>query len=294
MKKLLTLLLIMASVCTMSAQDNSGYTPSSNSMDEVVRMLTENQAFVFLNVGEERDLKDVFTRSGQIFTDIEVKELESYDWIVANESVAIVDKNDGVLEGKSYGETFLTVIDNNNTEHYFVVLVSPKVTVYTPEGVVLEYQKMYDQPARIQLTESKDYVVNCVMVRGLGSNEWRDITAEVAADELEDGDGYYESEETVVGNIEFTISHESKDAHKDNNSYIVGGSGVNLQVVGKTLTVVDVNGDITRGAGFTYSDVQGNQYSATLNDECKYEFTTAGVYFINFDNVKGTFKVFMH
>lgn len=248
-KLLLVLALAAASVPAFAATDDSGADQydimplaavDNVTMHDVVEMLQNIQAFVFLNSGEDRDFTDVFARSKTIFTDVSKETLQSYKWEVANDKIATVHTETGILTGGEFGETFLTVTDNNGEEHLFAVFVSPCVTVLSPEGVIYKYQKMYNQPVRVRFTSGKNYHINCVMAKGIGETDedkakFVNITDAVDGENIED-DGWLEYIEEklhpVKNDLVFIVSEESviSDA-----APVVGPSGLDVEVVGQKI-----------------------------------------------------------
>ena len=316
MRKILTVLL--ATACVLGAQANEIATlaaRSANSMTDVATMLEQTQAFIFLSKGEERNMHDIVDRSGSLKASIFGNENATADWseftwTLSNPDIAEIDvtPSGAVLLGKAFGETFLTITDTRDgSEYYFVILCSPMITVISPEGVVLRYPKMYEQPARINITQSRDYVINCVMVKGFGNGySWEDITNKVNRGKDPDDDddldanlenGYFESKETITDNLVFVITHESSEHHADGDN-VVGKSGINLQLAGKDLTVVDNRGETSTrlaNAKFTYTNVQKTSKEGTLDQDGKFTFPEEGIFFIEFDSseIKGTFKIFV-
>lgn len=284
MKKLLLFLFVLFPSFCVFAQDEPTDNPEVSDAPDIINgvgdnvtlkdavdMLEKVEAFVFLYKDETRNFTEVFERSDKVFSGFDQDQLKALDWEVANEGIATVDENDGVLKGIDFGETFLVVtvpktitvkttdtngeVVNKTYEegevHYFAVFVSPTVTVLSPEGVIYKYQKMYNQPVRITFSHSKDFHINCVMVHGLtnGSDEngWYDATSDVARTSAgSNDDGYFEDTKQIVTNDLVFVISEEENLNPDHTD-VVGDSGLNLQVRGNEITfVVDAPEDPKR------------------------------------------------
>lgn len=263
-------------------------------------MLKDTQAYVFVGKGEERNVYDTFNRTSEIVLDdkkTNVPGVNDLTWEIVGSDIASLDNRDGGLwvYGKKFGQTFLVGTDNNVKDkddnvvpkkYYFAIFVSPSVTVLSPEGAVYKYYKTYFQPARISLTQSKDYAINCVMKYTSAGPV--DVTELVAADEKEDNDGYYVSDDPVDDDIKIVISEESRQA---GDNFVVGSSGVKLQVVGSQLYfkkygASDGEYDYFDGYRATISDVNGKN-SVDVATEDGYNFQTND----SFDIKNGVFLV---
>ena len=254
MKKRQNLLMaLMALLMTVSGsvQVKAERIDEDESISEIIWILKKTNVYVFLGRGDERNLKDTFNRSGviEIGESDEFISPSEFEWTVMSPTIASIEQNgeDLYLTGKNFGQTILKAEPKTGGEtRYFSVFVTPTVTVHSPDGVVYSYQKTYGQPVRISLSENKDYLVNCVMIKGLnGNNDWVDVTAEVGAALATNGDDdtetivskYYQSNETVENNLLVVISYESREENETGN--VVGGSGINVQVRDHDVTFVD-------------------------------------------------------
>ena len=322
MKKNLLFLLMVLAAFSMRAEDNeSGSAPSLSetqdpivsgaSLKEIVEKLEKSEGFVFLPLGEERNIRDIFHRSNEIHMagdEIEeYKDVMNFKWTVGSEAIATITRvtaSDAIyVHGTGYGETFLTGVAPDGETHHFAVFVCPTVTVLSPEGVVYTYQKVYNQPAKIQLSQSKDYQVNCVMVKGLHDDgQWHDVTAAVAKDADGQNDGFFESNEPVKRDLVFVISEEIRPVNEGSEGSVVGKSKLNLQVTGRTVKLVTVD-NLEEGVdlsecGFTITDLSGVEAQYNLRSyDGVIEFDADGIYLINIEgpqNLEGNFKVIIH
>ena len=339
MRKILTVLLATAFAMHLCAQDidTQGSAGKNLNMEGIIEKLEKSEGYVFLGKHDQRNLRDIFHRSGKIDMGGEDKpnlnDVLDYHWEVANEGIATLQRDNEAeaiyVKGTEFGETFLTATLPNSTEvHHFAVFVCPTITVLSPEGIVYRYQKTYKQPARIELTKSKEYHINCVMMkRGDSDSDWEDITAKVAYgrdsnddddDDLEvnDKDGYYESKDPIASDMIFVISEESSEYY-DNNTEggsdlgVVGQSGLNLQTIGHEIKVVyDGNREGTeKGAPVDLSEADikitdaGNVpvplSSQNQLGNGKIYIDGLGIFYITIDNTQGggkigKFKVIIH
>lgn len=281
MKKILILLtVLMACLNTYSEEYNT-----SIRVEDFIKIIDNVEGYVFLSEGEERDLSLPFARTDSVFSKFGADDLRKLDWSSMNNDIVFVD-SEGMAEGRSFGETIITVKDKEEL-HNFIVFVCPTVTVKSPEGAIYTHHKVYNQKAKIYFTQSKDYLINCVMLNG------EDITDKVKIDENEEGDGYYESEEPITSNMTFVISMESRE---DNEiGQVVGGSDINLQVQGKNITFV--NTDETKqsivGKNVKIKDVKREKvvYNKPLPSNNTISIETKGIYYVEIDGINGDFKV---
>lgn len=192
------------------------------------------KAHVFMSPGDERLVTDYF---------VDVQEADVTSWEIADNSLIDFVNGDSssslVRAGNDYGHTVMTARNNKGDVLFHVsVYVCPTVTVKSPLGAIYRYHKIYNAPARIYLTHSDKYLINCVM------HDDVDVTKLVEqADDDKDGvtDGQYISEDAITGDITVTITMEENinDYNDDSNGEVVGKSGLNLQVIGHTIRVVD-------------------------------------------------------
>ncbi|MCH5246373.1 MAG: hypothetical protein J1E84_07905 [Muribaculaceae bacterium] len=334
MRKILTVLLAMAFAMNLCAQDidTQGSAGKNLNMEGIIEKLEKSEGYVFLGKDDQRNLRDIFHRSNDIKMgdepqDPNVHDVLEYHWEVANEGIATLQRDTEAeaiyVKGTRFGETFLTATLPNSTEvHHFAVFVCPTITVLSPEGIVYSYQKTFKQPARIELTRSNEYHINCVMMKR-DDSDWEDITAKVAYgpdlndnDDLKvnDNDGYYESKDPIEGDMVFVISEELSQDYKNGDvPENVGSSGLNLQVRGHEITVMyDGSRD-----GTNYEDI-ANLSEAEINitdvnkkpvnyDSQKSDLVNGkiwipsqGIFYIYIDNTgdtvgdQGNFKVIIH
>ena len=338
MRKILTVLLATAFAMNLCAQtqgdiDTQGSAGKNLNMDGIIEKLEKSEGYVFLGKDDQRNLRDIFHRSDKIGMGGEDKpalnDVLDYHWEVANEGIATLQRDTKAeaiyVKGTKFGETFLTATLPNSTEvHHFAVFVCPTITVLSPEGVVYSYHKTYNQPAKIELTQSKEYHINCVMMkRGDSDSDWEDITAKVAYgrdsnDDLvvNDKDGYYESKDPIASDMIFVISEESSKDYGNNTGGgsdlgVVGQSGLNLQTIGHEIKVVyDGNREGTeKGASVDLSNANieitdaGNvPVSLSSQNQLgngKIYIDGLGIFYITINNTQGggkigTFKVIIH
>lgn len=284
MKKILILFTVLMTCLNTYSEE---YKNTSIRVEDFIKIIDKVEGYVFLSEGERRDLSLPFARTDAVFSEIEsAEDLRALNWSSMNNDIVFVDK-DGMAKGQSFGETIITVKDDNNELHNFIVFVCPTVTVKSPEGAIYTHHKVYNQKAKIYFTQSKDYLINCVMLNG------EDITDKVKIDENEDGDGYYESEEPIISNMTFVISMESREENEIGQ--VVGGSDINLQVQGKNITFV--NTDETKqsivGKNVKIKDVKRDKtvYNNPLPPNNTISIETKGIYYVEIEGINGDFKV---
>lgn len=314
MKKILLLFVMAVAGLSLSAQtpdapatgydsgDEAASAPALNlDMKQIVQMLQETQAYIFIGHGEERDVWTTFGRSEQIELGGEGVSIADYDWIIANESTAKLEVSETAVKvkGVSYGETFLIATEKEPAGHgenwkpavhYFAVFVCPTVTVLSPEGTVYSYPKTYKQPPRLQLTSSPTYRINCVMCNG---EDITDILSKGAdhPDDPNAADGYYRGSDGVKKDLYFVISEESvlENDNSDTASDIVSPSRTNVQVWGNVVTFFRTDGNYNNieGKTVTISDLDGKgTFRKTITDH-KIDIADEGVYVLSIDGFNG-------
>lgn len=293
-----------------------------STIDGIIDVLKDINGYIFLPTDEDRSVRDIAHRSSSIEIGEEAHFPDANDltWVVANEGIASLYKegNDIRITGNSFGETFLAAYNDDNV-YYFAVFVCPTITVLSPTGVVYKYQKTYGQPVRIQFTQSPGYLVNCVMVKGLGTDgEWTDVTSQVekgsrkgdssqdntagdgyiVAERTNEDDGYYISDLPVTNNLLICISEESSGmaVNDESNGEVVGSSGVNLQVRGYELTFVNANDGTPafRGKNLLVLDLANRaNEGGRIDENGKYVIRDffPGVHLIQVEDVPGYFRV---
>lgn len=259
----------------------------NGNLDDVISLLKKVEAYVFLGVGETRDLKETLGRSN-IF-DYEVKDLNDNDnvnWFVNNHDIATITDN-GLIKGLKFGETVMKVNDEDNNDIYFAVFVCPTITVVSPEGVIYKYHKTYNQKVRLQLTQSQDYLINCVMMNG------QDITAFVDKSNG-NGDGYFQSTEGVKDNLVFVISEESRHENDGDDIGVVGGSGVNVEVWGHNVNFVATDDKTSLiGKELKIIDSEGNSREDIIGKNALH-IANPGIYTVYIEKIPGHFRIIIH
>ena len=310
MKKILLTFIAATLVLSSARADNSnaGETPEAVEATNVVELLSSVEGYVFITLGEERNLRNTFTRTEEVFQGETDTSLARMSWHVFNEKVATVDNDDGILYGKSYGNTLLRVTDADNTKHYFIVFVTPTITVVTPEGAVYTHQKIYNDKAHIKLSQSREYVINCVMRDGVDITP-EDISLNNGAkggfdnskeDKItlhegpDDGYGYgeYVSAREITSDVLLTVTLEDRKFNTEGQLY---RSGIRVRVDGMKVSIVDAKGNPIGNEKVTITSVNGQVvYDEKLPESGVIVFNpdVTGVYFLSFDEIPamGTFK----
>lgn len=206
-------------------------------MKEIVKILSNVEAFVFLEKDDERDLKQTFGRTDKIEFN-NVTDYKDLLYEVGNNAVAEINYDTGEIKGIGFGETIIKITNpkDNDNEHYFLAFVCPKITVKTPEGVVYSYPKMYNHRAKITFTASDQYMINTVLRDGV------DITEKVAPDKDGKDDGYYLSSNPITDDATFVISEESVPDDYDGQT-VVGSCGLKVYSLGSTIYFKDTTED---------------------------------------------------
>lgn len=298
-KKLLSSLaaLCVMMMPTVGAAQSTSSTGVVNSigMADFVKLMESVEGYVFLGLGESREIINILDRSKETWSNLYLEDVSHLTFTTTNPGIVDVNFESGKITGKSFGQTIITIADSDPQSDDIIlsVFVSPTVTVYSPEGVAYNYQKTKGQPARIALTPSKDYVVNCVMRYKDG--EWKDVTAEVEAGSgNNEGDGQYESTSTVNSDMIFSISFETAE-HYDSaeNGDVVGTSGINVQVRGKEITLVEAGTETPiAGCKVSIEDSVGNTLkNVTTNTDGTFEVEYPGVFILKVDNERGHFRI---
>ena len=290
-----------ASAQNPSAIEAVGNTGSENGiiggkdMKEIVSILSDVKAYVFLGKGESRDLTKTFSRSEVIdFKGMETDEdHKSLDYEVGNKSVATIDTETGKITGVGFGETIIRVYNpiSGNTQ-YFVAFVCPTITVKSPEGIVYSYPKMYNHRAKINLTASDQFMINTVLRDGV------DITDKVSGKENEDG--YYLSNNPITQDVTFVISEESVPGNYDGEA-VVGSCGLKVYTEGNNIYFKDTTEDKRfksilgktvhidgPGGVFRHVDVVSAEPEEGLYSAYVYK---SGVFLLEIDGLSTKFKI---
>lgn len=292
-KNLLKILLICALpyvTLTGKAQAET-HSAEKMSIEEYVKVLNSVDGFIFVGVGEERDITRTLGREpGNEMDQDDVKDLY---WMSLNNEIVSVDKDaDGMITGNSYGETIIQGIGEDFTLSY-VVFVCPKVTVCSPEGGIYSYHKIFNQATRVQFTHSKDYVLNCVTRNGV------DITN---PENLKDGEtfdektGWYESPDPITEDVEFHVTMEKRN---DNDNMVNTDSDINILVDNNNIVTID-NPTAVAGKTITVTDFWDNVLESNLDATTgvltfKYpeggkNYVKKGVFFIEIEG-DNTYKI---
>lgn len=287
MKKLLLLILSVLGVMGCQAQLSGSMT--NVNMDELIEMIKNVQGHVFLSKGESRSLEDIIRNSSVINSEASVKELT---WSTTHNNVVDVDSEDGTITGVSFGQSIVTVNDPKGDNFYLAVFVCPTITVKSAEGVIYKHQKMYNSPAKLQLTQSKEWLVNCVMRDGV------DVT------DLVDEKGIFDTsreadpaKRSITSDMILTVSMESRNENE--NGLVVGNSGINLQVNSATHTLTFEDGGrnlIQPGMKIDIYDIFGkNLYGQGLPASKSIRFLdqNEGVFKVKIEGIDGWFKIIM-
>lgn len=286
MKKNIFTLFALAVAMTASASGNDNVGKSADvtgdqitdiSVEQFVDILQHLDGHVFLTPGESRDLSSLFKNSSQLPNeDVE-------RWSSVNPGIASVSA-DGEVVGHAFGETILTAIVNNET-HHVAVFVCPTITVKSPEGAIYVHQKMYKSAVKLQLTQSPDWVVNCVMMAkqdAAGEWQYEDVTGQV-----DEKTGIYTSTDPITENLILTVSMALRERFGDGEN-VIGTSDIDFQVrsQAKTITVVEgENSYLREGDTFVITDMNGKEvdYTITLDDD--------GYRVLNMGDVQGIFTI---
>ena len=297
MKK--TLLSSIAVLCAMgmptvgNAQSTSAGAVTSIGMADFVKLMESVEGYVFLGLGESRELMNIFDRSDDVWGHLTADDEKNLTFTSTNPAIASVNLNDGIITGEAFGQTIITVENSKGDDIILSVFVSPTITVYSPEGVAYNYQKTTGQPARIALTPSAEYVVNCVMRYKDG--EWKDVTAEFEkGNGNNEADGQYESGSEVNSDMIFSISFETADVYdSDENGEVVGVSNLDVQVRGKEVTLVEAGTENPiKNCKVTIEDSVGNAVSnETTDSKGKFSLEYPGVYKLTVTGYDGHFKI---
>lgn len=233
-------------------------------VEEYVEILNGLDGFIFVGVGEDRDVSRTLGREPENGNEQSV--YQGLTWTSLNPQIVSVDEN-GVITGQDYGESIIQGIgksddgvDNDDIDIAYVVFVCPKVTVMSPEGAVYSYHKIFDQQTRVQFTHSAGYAINAV------TRDGKDITEDEAFDKKT---GWYISTDPIKEDACFCVTLEKTDAASEN---VVKDSTLKVLVnEGKSVTIVGpddyINGEITitdLWGGVTKDASTGNSGSRKL------------------------------
>lgn len=290
MRKILLTLLAAFAVFSVKADDNVANDTPEQGLPGIVEMLSKVEGYIFVTRGETRDLSLTFTRTDMVFDGVDEGSFADMSWFVYNPKIASVPGDDGQLVGNEFGNTLLR-ITHDGEEHWYIVFVCPTITVVSPEGTIYTHQKIFNEKAIVNLSQSKDYRINCVM-SGAG-----DITDDIIfheEDEYGYGYGEYVSNNKITGNVNLTLTLESRTEYLEPNPVRVRVNGMTMSVV-----IKDTNGKYvpaTRNLGKTViksisGDVVYNDYLPE-SGEVTFLDELSGVFFVTFENLEGyTFKI---
>lgn len=291
MKKLILSILTALTVFSVSAQ-------SSSTVKEVVEVLNAVEGYVFLTQGEYRDLKTIFNRTEAVFGDADISDLKAMHYTVSNSEVVTLKNDEGEIFGNKFGKSLLTITETSGQEHYYIVFVCPTISVVTPEGVVYSHQKIYGDKAKVEISQSNEFVVNCVMHDGV---DVTDLFRENLTDGDKGRDGFYESETPIEGNSTIIVSLESGKENSD--GHVVGIAPINLQMIdgGMTLRIVDTETLEPALAGEFYeiTNLEGSviqEGEVPGDSEIQFSSENKGIAFVKFPNREdyGTFKIVIY
>lgn len=271
MKKILIVAMVALSMFSMktaaqSVGTGATETPDLKHMSYIITLLEKVEGSVFLTPGEPRDLSDIFTRTDEVLPDMNEGQVQDMEWYSYDTNIAkfpwyekdkegvenkIEAKTPSEIWGLNFGETIIrgSKIDrktNTIDEHYFLAFVCPTITVVSPDGAIYRHQKVFNQKARVNFTQSNKYVLNTVQLYKGDNAEPEDITDLVAPDpndtDNENGtDGYFETQGGVVENMKFVLSMES--ITDDYEGGVIGNSNLKVYVQGKTVKFVQTDGN---------------------------------------------------
>lgn len=261
-------LLKIVLICIMSGWTMTGRAEILNigeisqvGIEQFVEILDGVDGFIFVGVGEQRDIARTLGRENDksvVAGNMDQTDVQELNWTTLNRDICNVDEF-GMIEGKSYGETIIQGIsDDGKTNLGYVVFVCPKITIYSPEGAVYSYHKIFNQATNVQFTHSKDYVINCV------TRDGRDLT-KLLDEEKETFDaatGWYTSTEPINSDTEFRVTME---ARQDNNDNIVSDSNLSITVEGNNMVFNPANE--VSGKSITVKDIFDNLiYNGTISN----------------------------
>ena len=261
-------LLKIVLICIMSGWTMTGRAEILNigeisqvGIEQFVEILDGVDGFIFVGVGEQRDIARTLGRENDksvVAGNMDQTDVQELNWTTLNRDICNVDEF-GMIEGKSYGETIIQGIsDDGKTNLGYVVFVCPKITIYSPEGAVYSYHKIFNQATNVQFTHSKYYVINCV------TRDGRDLT-KLLDEEKETFDaatGWYTSTEPINSDTEFRVTME---ARQDNNDNIVSDSNLSITVEGNNMVFNPANE--VSGKSITVKDIFDNLiYNGTISN----------------------------
>lgn len=271
------LLLLIMSLLTLFSYSQTNINVSQEYIKTAVNKLSSIEGYIFLTKGQSRVLPVIFDRT-------DLADFSGVHYTSTTENIAAVNSQTGEVTGINYGETLLTILDDKDTEHTFLVFVCPTVTIVSPEGAIYSHQKVYGQPMKIEFTQSKDYVINCVMATH-GYGDAYDVT-----DKIIDGEnGKYISDDNITADVVYTISMQNIQAGDDFNNAVDEKSSLRCQVVDNTVTFVAQSDDDRNPAGQSiyYRLVDGANPAAmnnTLDNNGSITLYESGIYLIWFEN----------
>lgn len=223
MLKHLFLGLTMSATLLAAAEDQTQTPPEStpsNPLDDIlvtekvindaVEILESIDGYIFLEIGQTRDLSNTFSRTDELFSGLDDEsKIQELDFEIKNDDIAIVDEK-GKVTGYDYGQTLLIVSDSKDIiqdgdkkeNYYFIVLVCPTISIITPDGVVYKHQKIYNQKTKVDFTHSANFAINSVMANYNNGEKVYDITDKI------DSNGHYESEVNISRNVIYTVTLE--------------------------------------------------------------------------------------
>ena len=293
MKKVLVTLFAVLGIMSMSAQK---ITFAGMTFDELINILENLQGQVFLSKGETRELANIVANSTSISNVANAKDLT---WSTLNKGIVDIDESEGTIEGVNFGQALVQVHEPSATvpDFYIGVYVCPTITVKSPEGAIYTHQKMYNSRAKLQLTHSPDWLINCVMCNG------EDITQMVS----ETGNGWFdtslfpeEEKQNVKNDLTLVVSMETRMKHNDGDD-VIADSDINLQVYPETMTLrfTDGVGNLKTtliGRTISIKDITGKElYGSPLPEECEIVFLSnnKGVFYVGIEDVDQDFKIIM-
>lgn len=238
MKKLITFLMLTVAVATGMSAQSYGY-GKIGQMDVAtfVKTLDNVNGFFFIGVGEDRDLSLTLDREPN--NALAQEDVINLHWVTINPDIASIQNLSSgiILSGNNYGETIVSseeydnegnLVDKNN----YIVFVCPKITIVSPEGAIYSYHKVYNQPTRLQLTQSNDYMINNVVRIDNATGQRVDVT-----DRIDKATGWYNSDEVITDDTTFWVAMEKRPAVMPAND-VVADSNAKVYVEG-TVTRFD-------------------------------------------------------
>lgn len=264
---------MLASINLLFSQENS---EDNLEVRQYVDLLNSIEGYVFISKGESRNLTLPFARTNEVFEGESINSLTSMDWYSYNENIVSIDEN-GLITGNEFGEAIISAITKDNTEHRFIIFVCPTITVISPEGVIYKHQKIYNQKVKVYLTQSKDYIINCVLRDGI------DVTNDVTKD------GYYESEDLITDDFTLLLSEESRL----NSDDVIGDSGIRIQVRGQEVSFVSDINLSNRKIIITGTNRDRVLYDEVLpsNNMIRFLSQNKGIFYINIEGISEEFKI---